>query len=341
MSVNSLANNSIILLRDQASLDYMQAGQDADPTHAFARLTEGNLTSLQPSLYFQAKSTGVNGYWALKTASGKFLKVNIEPGLKQDQLQWVSTDPSSETVVDKSPFYFTFVPVPLSDSPSLYVLGTYYNGGMTLQQPGGPGADILMAAAQMTPGTAPELSFEVGVTSGIPMGLGSLDPRLNMLSNIGDTDTGDSASSIDSDITPTTTSTPVDAWAVALLVVLGLIAALLLGYLMYMAFTRPTGRAGGGSSPSSSSSSSSPAAKVAGAAETTTSAVGAVGSAVGAVGSAVGAVGSAMMGAFRVPSSTLLHKMAGTQHSPVKRLARLNATQAPLCHSGQGSFGLP
>lgn len=342
MSTISLANNSIILLRDQASLDYLQAGQDAEPSNAFARLMQGNLTSLQPSLYFQVKATGAAGYWALKTASGKYLKVNVHPGPKQDQIQWVSTDPASETVVDKSPYYFAFLPVPLADSPSLYVLSSYYNGGMTLQQPAGPGTDLILSTAQLVPGTAPELSFEIGSTSGITASLASLNPQLN-LAPVGAAAAAAAAATGDSDsnstsgtITPVTTQT-VDPWAIALLIVLGVIAALLLGYVVYTSWVRTPASAGdpplliggGGAGRhedvllSSVRAAGAALASAAADAATTTTTV-------------------AADGPFRVPTNSLFpNKMAGTNlMPPVKRLAKLNATRAPSCHSGHGSFGL-
>lgn len=241
MSVESLGNNSIILLRDQASLAYFQGGFDSDG--GFARLIEGNLTALQPNLYFQVKATGVPGYWSLKTATGRFLRVNTEPGPVQDRIQWVTTDPASETVVDKSPYYFTFVPVPLSESPMLYALGTYYNGGMTLQQPGGPGTAIVMGPPQGVTGSSPELSFEIGVTSGVPVGLATLDPMLHMLRVVGDGYS--STGGCETGLPPV--AQPVDPWAIALMVVFAVLALILLGYIIYIQFAKkpPSYRAGG------------------------------------------------------------------------------------------------
>ncbi len=331
MSVEKLGNNSIILMRDQASLDYLQGGQDADPSTAFVRLIEGNLTALQPSLYFQVKATGLTGYWSFKTATGKYLKVNTEPGPNQDQIQWVATDPASETVVDKSPFYFTFLKVPLSDAPSLYVLATYYNGGMTLQQPGGPGTPVVMAPKQGIPGSAPELSFEVGVTSGIPSGLGTLDPMLNVLKASAAANADDivslCSSSCETGIQPINNG--VDPWAIALMVVLGVIALLLLGYIFYQQFTRPAAVA---TTTVVTPAVVAPTAviagtRLAGAADNTKSA----------------AKSPPLTEGYRVPTSTLLHNMASM--APVAKALRravpLTRTPAPLLHSGQGSFGLP
>jgi hypothetical protein len=330
MSVRALTPNSVILLRDQASLDYLTAGGDDAPGSAFARLTAGNLSLLQPSAYFMTKATGIPGYHAIKCSSGKFLKVSTEPGPKQDRLTLVDTDPASETVVDKSSWFFSFLPVPLSDAPQLFVLATYYNMGMTLQQPGGPGTDLIMAAAQMTSGTAPELAFEIGVTSGVTASLGSLDPRQNLTAISAAACTGDSSSS-SGDITPVTTNT-VDPWAIALLCVLGAVAAILLGYLLYMATMRGSAARMGGAAPAAAA-----AAKTAGTATPLPSPVRAAGASETQTAPSP-AIAASPAASFRVPSSTLLLKMAGT--APLRRVARLTGTQAPDCHSGSGSFGL-
>jgi hypothetical protein len=317
MSVEGLTGNSMILMRDQASLDYLQAGHDSDPSNAFARLTIGNLTMLQPSLYFQVKSTGVNGYWVLKTASGKYLKVNTEPGPKQDQIQWVSINPASETVVDKSPYYWSFLRVPLSAAPALYVMQTYYNGGMTLQQPEGPGTDILLAAPQLTPGRPPELSFEVGVTSGPTVG--SVDPILSLMPmmTVETGATGDSSDSASDIVDPTSSS--VDPWAIALIVVMCVVVALMLGYLGWMAWKSRT-----------KTSSSMPQMRVGGA-DTV-------------AGSSITLSTKTNVETYRVPSANLLMQpvpvAVSVAGAALRRVAQLTATEAPLSDNGQGSFGL-
>jgi hypothetical protein len=225
--VLTLSGGDLVILRDISSQFYLQAGQDTDPTAAVAKLVSGNLTALQPSVYFQVHSTPINGFWTITTvANAQYLKVDTSATGNQNKLTWVSTNPSNELVVDKSPYYFSFTQVAGFDSPVLYVLGTYYNGGMTLQQPGGPGTDLIFGMPQAIAGTQPEVSFEVTVPSGPPAGIGAQALELLDLA----TPTGGGSSS---GVTPST-APPVDGWAVAFIVLIAFLAVVALAYGFFM-----------------------------------------------------------------------------------------------------------
>lgn len=233
--VLQLSNNDLIVLRDVASQYYLQAGQDSDPMTAVAKLISGNIGGLlQPSLYFQVHSTPIQGFWTITTiATGKFLKVDTSSTGNHNKLSWVDTNPSSDFVMDKSPFYFSFTQVPGFDAPVLYVLGTYYQGGMTLQQPEGAGTDPVFAMPQAIPGTTPEISFEVTVPIEPPNNLGKLAMNALDLNSptAGATMAGSSSSSSSSG-----GATTVDGWAVAFIILIAVLALLALGYGIYMLY---------------------------------------------------------------------------------------------------------
>jgi hypothetical protein len=182
MALLALRDRDIVLMRDQASGDYVEGGGDADPSTAYLRLVEGALTTLQPTLYFQVIASAINSYWYIKSSSGQFLRVETIEGPNLDRVKWSPLDPSTETIVDKSPYLFQFIHIPGSESPAVYTIATYYNSQMILSQPAGPGTALVMAAPQAVRGNAPELAFEVAVTgeaaipraiiNGVPVGMG-------------------------------------------------------------------------------------------------------------------------------------------------------------------------
>lgn len=235
-----LEHKSILLLRDQSSLDYLQAGEE---NSQFVKLATGNLLTLQPSLYFQALSTAHADYWIIKTSNNQFLKVNTTPGPNLDQIRWVATDPQSPAVIDKSPYYFTFHRI-VNEEKALYVIGTYYNGGMTLQQPSGPGTALQMGKAEPIRGSAPEIVFEMAVTvesqiplanmNGLPAGLNSSPST----SSVNALDTGSSA--------------PLSSAAIVLLTLFSTIAFLTVLFLAAFVWSKwkitkkPAAKVGGG-----------------------------------------------------------------------------------------------
>ncbi len=182
MALLALRDRDIVLMRDQASGDYVEGGGDADPSTAYLRLVEGALTTLQPTLYFQVIASSINSYWYIKSSSGQFLRVETIEGPNLDRVKWSPLDPSTDTIVDKSPYLFQFIHIPGSESPAVYTIATYYNSQMILSQPAGPGTALVMAAPQAVRGNAPELAFEVAVTgeaaipraiiNGVPVGMG-------------------------------------------------------------------------------------------------------------------------------------------------------------------------
>ena len=155
-----LRNNDIIVLRDHASLNYLQ-GEDEKNENRLA-LVPSSISQLQASIHFHLISTTLNDYWFIKTSTGKFLKVNEEEGPYQDSVIWSNNDPTSDEVVDKSSYYFRFIPL-LIQNETFYVIATYYNDGMTLQQPGGPNTQIYMNTREEEVGHSPELLFNISV----------------------------------------------------------------------------------------------------------------------------------------------------------------------------------
>lgn len=229
--VLQLSNNDLVILRDVASQYYLQAGQDSDPMTAVAKLISGNIGGLlQPSLYFQVHSTPIQGFWTITTvATNKFLKVDTSATGNQSKLTWVDTNPSSDFVMDKSPFYFSFTQVAGTDSPVLYVLGSYYQGGLTLQQPDGAGTDPSFAMPQAIPGSIPEISFEVTVANEAPSSLALNAMDLVSPVNLGGAGVGSSSAS-------SAGTTKVDGWAVAFIILIAVLALIALGYGIYMLY---------------------------------------------------------------------------------------------------------
>jgi hypothetical protein len=238
--VLQLSNNDLIVLRDVASQYYLQAGQDSDPMTAVAKLISGNIGGLlQPSLYFQVHTTPIQGFWTITTiATGKFLKVDTSSTGNHNKLSWVDTNPSSDFVMDKSPFYFSFTQVPGFDAPVLYVLGTYYNGGMTLQQPDGAGSDAVFLPPQAIPGTAPEISFEVTVPNEPPNNLGKIAMNALDLNSppAGGASIGRMGMMAGSSSSSSSGGTAVDGWAVAFIILIAVLALIALGYGIYMLY---------------------------------------------------------------------------------------------------------
>lgn len=222
----SLSNGDVVVFRERTSNLFLQAGQDSDANTAVARLIERNIITLQPSLHFKLITTPVPGFWVIQTTSAKYLKVG------DNKLTWVDLDPSSPLVIDKSPYYFSFTHVAGTSTPSFYVFGSFYNQGVTLQQPGGPNTDLVFNIAQTQPGTEPELAFEIGIVSG-SSSMSSIG--LNQVGNVGNlrpqqlvatsaTLAGDSSSS----------TTVMDPWAIAFVVFVSVVALIVLGYALYL-----------------------------------------------------------------------------------------------------------
>lgn len=235
--VLTLTNNDLLILRDVASQYYLQAGQDSDAMNSVAKLISGNLGMLQPSLFFQVHSTPITGFWMITTvATGKWLKVDTSASGNQNKLTWVDTNPNADFVIDKTPFFFSFTQVPGYDSPMLYVLGTYHNGGMTLQQPDGAGSDPVFALPQAIPGTTPEISFEVTVPEQPPPNLGKkalLALDLNS-PTVGAMDASSGGAASITSSASTSGGTTVDGWAIAFIVLISVLALIALGYGLYM-----------------------------------------------------------------------------------------------------------
>lgn len=218
-------------MRDIASSFYLQGGENIDPNGSFLKLVASDISTMQPSLYFRVHSTPFNGYWSIETATHQYLKVNTAPGPQLDMVRWTAVGPASDTVVDKSPYYFSFVHVSGTESPRLYIMKTFYNDGMVLSQPSGPGTALLMEPAQAQIGDAPSLCLEISVTgentvqrsvvNGIPIGL---------MNNVGI----NSASSDSSDV-DTTTST-ISVGAAVVLTIFCVVAFFAMAFLAFMLY---------------------------------------------------------------------------------------------------------
>lgn len=256
--VLTLSNNDLLILRDVASQYYLQAGHDSDALNSVSKLISGNLGMLQPSVYFQVHETPLTGFWTITTvATGKWLKVDTSASKNQYKLSWVDTNPSVDFVIDKSPYYFSFSQVPGIDSPILYVLGSYYNGGMTLQQPEGAGSDPIFSLPAAIPGTAPEISFEVTVPDSLPS---NINQKAFVGLDLNSPAVGDkSLTTLSTSSASSGTTTAVDGWAIAFIVLISVLALLILFYGFYMLFNYYTKR-GGTRQFTFSTSSSTPAA---------------------------------------------------------------------------------
>ena len=232
--VLTLSNNDLLIFRDVASQYYLQAGHDSDAMNSVAKLISGNLGMLQPSLFFQVHSTPITGFWMITTvATGKWLKVDTSASGNQNKLTWVDTNPSADFVIDKTPFFFSFTQVPGYDLPMLYVLGTYHNGGMTLQQPEGAGSDPVFALPQAIPGTTPEISFEVTVPEQPPATAKGL---LSLGLDAADANDASSGGGVSASSSTASSGQSVDPWAIAFIVLISVLAVIALGYGLYMLY---------------------------------------------------------------------------------------------------------
>jgi hypothetical protein len=237
--IATLAHGDSIVLRDQASSHYLQAGHDIDGPTTVARLVEGNLIGLQPTVYFRVLETRIKGFWMIKTATGKFLKVGSHVDMNHNRLIAVDMDPASDLVVDKSPYYFSFIQVPGTDAPILYVLGTYMNGGMTLQQPEGFSGDLRMSVPHAIPGTYPEVTFEIAITAHLgaataanQVGAGAF-AALAVGGSVEAADAADVTTSSSSGAATAATAPAMDGWSIAFIVLMCLLVLLILGYVAW------------------------------------------------------------------------------------------------------------
>jgi hypothetical protein len=182
--MSNLQNNDIVLIRDNASRDYIEAQMDE---LSYVKLVEGANLTTQPDIYFQIIQSPVSSYFYLKKAtSDHFLRVDTTNGAHLDEIKVTAINPTNESTVDKSPYMFQFVQISgTGTSPvALYCLATYYNGTMILSQPNGPGGKLVMSTPLSNRGQTPELAFEVSVTgianvprmvvNGLPLILGNL-----------------------------------------------------------------------------------------------------------------------------------------------------------------------
>lgn len=244
-----LANNDLLIFRDVASQYYLEVGQSGESTSATARLISGNLSMLQSSLYFQVHTTPITGFWTITSvATGKFLKVDTSITGNQNKLSWTDTNPSNDFVVDKSPYYFSFTQVPgtrahdTPNGPVLYVLGTYYNGGLTMQLPGGAGSDPIFAFPQAVPGTPPEITFEITVPTALPTTLSkttleglALNPSAAAAAGLAGGAGGVISSSGGG-------GSGINGWAIAFIVLISILALIVLAYGIYMLYKYYTSR---------------------------------------------------------------------------------------------------
>lgn len=207
-----LSNHDVIVLRDVQTQYYLDAGQS--DAVAFAKLSPANVATLQPSLYFQVVETPVSGFWMIRcVASGQYWKVEGADTGNRNKLSWTDVAPTSDTVLDKTPYYFSFVQVP---NASTLVLGTYYNGGLSLQTSQGTGSDLIFGVPNSVPGTTPEVVFELSVQSGETLA-GLLLP----------------SQAVSGQATSTTT---VDGWAVAFIVLIAALALVALAYGLWLVY---------------------------------------------------------------------------------------------------------
>jgi len=132
--------------------------------------------------------------------------------------------------MDKSPFYFSFTQVPGFDSPVVYVLGTYFNGGLTLQHTN-KNLDPTFGPPQAIPGTSPELSFEITVST----------PKSTQLSNNNNNNINNNNNNLinnnkDGSQIVSDASTNIDGWGLAFLIFIAVLALLAIGYALYLMF---------------------------------------------------------------------------------------------------------
>jgi hypothetical protein len=235
-----LANNDLLIFRDVASQYYLEVGQNGDSTSATARLISGNLSMLQSSLYFQVHTTPITGFWTITSvATGKFFKVDTSVTGNQNKLSWTDTNPSSDFVVDKSPYYFSFTQVPgarAADSPVLYVLGTYYNGGLTMQLPGGAGSNPIFGFPQAVPGTPPEITFEITVPTALPTTLSKTTLETLNLNSTAASAAGLAGAAVGMVSSSGGGSSGINGWAIAFIVLISILALIVLAYGIYMLY---------------------------------------------------------------------------------------------------------
>ena len=152
----NLRDGDIVVFQEQLSQHYLFANEDLSKV---VTLESVNLAQFKHQIFFEVVSSGVENYWFLRTLSKKYLKINTTSGAYLDYLKTVNQDP--QTVVDKSPYLFAFVKVPTDDDRSLFVIYTFFNGGLSLQQRRGLTNDIYMATRERQIGAKPELQFQI------------------------------------------------------------------------------------------------------------------------------------------------------------------------------------
>jgi hypothetical protein len=247
-----LTDKAWFVLRDVASQLYLQAGHEVEPLQAVATLVPGAIGGeLQPAVYFQAHQTPLTGFWMITSATAvtrrKYLKVDTSASSNQNRLTWVDTSPNSEFVLDKTPYYFAFSHVPGHDAPPLFALATYHDQGLTLQrQPATDAAKggLAFAVPQPVPGTPPEVAFEMTVALKMPAHLQASLEALAQAAGPGSALAAGALAELTAWADPTASqqvgdvpaTSSVDGWAIAFIVLIGLLALIVLGFGIYVAY---------------------------------------------------------------------------------------------------------
>lgn len=225
----NLRDRDIVVFQEQLSQHYLFANEDASKV---VTLESVNLAQFKHQIFFEVLSSGVENYWFLRTLSKKYLKINTTSGTYLDYLKTVTQDP--QTVVDKSPYLFAFVKVPTDDDRSLFVVYTFYNGGLSLQQRRGLTNDIHMATRERQIGAKPELQFQNMKLPPSTMNKIPVIPDIQQLTANLSNQTQILTTKNVNDPSPTPSTTGLSAGPIVMITIFSCICVAILAFLIYI-----------------------------------------------------------------------------------------------------------